>query len=212
MKYLAIFGFGLLVTVAGAQVTKQSGGYLLRAKYTQGSVFKQKIETSMSGSLLSNAKESTVYTSKVVKVEKNGNATVEVSTTATKNRKPFKQVLELNTLGVPIKGGIPGYAGNLGLPEKAVKVGQKWKGDVAAQSGVSVAAEYTLKSVSNGLAQIQVSMISTGPLDMKGGGSYFVRMKDGQIQNSTLKFTVAQFDPNQKKKLTSDIVLKITRI
>lgn len=210
MKQFALLGLGLLSVGAIAQVTQQNGAYLLRAKYVKGSTFKQKVETKMSGSLLSSMTDSTIYTSKVLKVEKNGNATIEISTSATKTRKPLKQELVLNNLGVPIKGGIPGYAGNLGLPSNAVKIGQKWKGDVAAQSGVTVAAEYTLKSVSKGLAQIQMTMVSTGPLDMKGGGSYFVRVQDGQIQSSTLKFSIAQMA--EKKKLTSDIVLKITRI
>lgn len=212
MKFIALASLALLSVHSFGQITAQKGAYTFRAKYVKGSTFKQKVQTSMSGNLLSSMTDTTIYTSKVMKVEKNGIATIEVSTSGTKTQKPLKQVLELNNLGMPVKGGIPGYAGNLGLPVKPVKVGEKWDGDVQAQSGVSVKANYTLKSISKGLAEIIVSMVSAGPLDMKGGGSYFVRTSDGQIQSSTLKFKIMQMDPNQKKMLTSDIVLKITRI
>jgi hypothetical protein len=52
----------------------------------------------------------------------------------------------------------------------------------------------------------------SGQYKMVGGGSYFIRLKDGQMESSNIKMLLSLPDPKSKKEATSEMKFTITRM
>jgi hypothetical protein len=201
-----------IVVTTYSQVTPQKGGYQFRAKHTKGSVIRQLVSISLGTNGNKETTDSFVITSKVVDVKKNGTAVVDISTGASKAQKAMNSTLEIDTFNKPIKGGIPGFAGSFGLPEQIIKLGQTWNGDTEIGQGIPVRADYTFKGIKNGIAEITMKINVSGQYKMVGGGSYFIRLKDGQMESSNIKLLLSLPDPKSKKEATSEMKFTITRL
>lgn len=183
---------------SSAQVVQKKGGYIIFIKYTKGQVLKQNI------SMIAPSTKVTTNTQIVTKcldVDKNGIATLEVSTPTAPGKPPSKRKVKVDRHGKPVGNAIDGFSGNFMWPETPLKIGQTWDGNVnmggAGQSGGSMRALYKLAAIKN-LNGTKVAVITTvldvsGQFDVAGTGTIYVRVSDGQLDSATFNVGLKQY-------------------
>ncbi len=189
-----------LAATSNAQVVHSKRGYLINIKYTKGQVIKQNISMVASGR--QGLKTNTQIVTKCLDVDKNGIATLEVTTPTAPGKPPTKRKSRVDKHGRPLGNVVDGFSGNLMWPDQPLKVGETWKGDInmadIGQGTAKMKATYKfvgLKKVDG----VQVAVISsymdlTGQYDIAGTGTINVRVSDGQLHSATFNMGMSQYN------------------
>jgi len=204
-------GFSALLSVgifAGAygQVTKVSGGYLFKNKYTAGKTmaYRMDMNSSFGGA---SYKVSLSYSQKVKSV-KNGIATIEVTMTppmmngqpvpgAGGNGKPTTVTGRVDSSGSLIDGS-QAQAMGLVYTGKPIPIGGKWSSQLnlgnGPAGGGTVNAVYTLRKITQykGKPAAEFSITIGGVSEMKisGSGTSWVSMADGSQLDSKILLNI----------------------
>jgi len=215
LGFTAVLGMALLSPMAtkpaDAQITAQSGGYLLRIKYVKGQTMKYVANMTMAQ--MGQPMRMNI-SSKVLDFQK-GIATVEAKVTMSGGPsktapKPTTSTVKVDTRGRVVGGDSGSIAATGGptLPEGPVKVGQSWNGTVKSMGGGNVKATYTLAGVKSvagkQAAEITVKMNGDmGGSKMSGAGRMMLMMADGSLLNSSINmnFTVPSQSSSSKPQV-----------
>ncbi len=216
MKY-AFLPLVALSTISAGQVSPVPGGkYKFATKYTKGQTYKYKMNVNVGGPQPVNQTLGVVV--KVLAVKSNGNKTLQ-TTTNVPGQKPQVATMTLDKYGKPTDNNFGTFSGSLGLPLDAIKVGQKWSGDVQLAGGVAggvpIKGLYTFKGLStvNGtkVATITFSMDMRAMFNSTGTGTQVVRVSDGQLYSMNMVMNMDVPDPKTKKvskmKMTMTVAL-----
>ncbi|MEI7577805.1 MAG: hypothetical protein WCK51_13005 [Armatimonadota bacterium] len=206
MKY-ACLPFLALASLTVSQVTPVSGGkYKFSTKYVKGQNFKYNMNVRFAGPQASNQSMSVIV--KVLDVKPNGNKVIQTSTVYP-GEKPQSVTMTLDKYGKPTDNNFGSFTGSLGLPLDAIKVGQKWTGDVQMAGGVAggvpIKGNYTFVGISTvkgtRVATINFNMDMKALFNSTGSGTQVVRVSDGQLYSMNM---VMNMDiPDQKTKKIS---------
>jgi hypothetical protein len=206
MKY-AILPLIALSAITAGQVTPVAGGkYKFATKYTKGQSFKYNMNFQVTGP--QPTKQAMSVLVKVLDVKPNGNKVLETSTIYP-GQKPQSVTVTLDKFGKPTDNNFGSFNGSLGLPLDAIKIGQKWSGDVQMAGGVAGGVPIKGTYVFKGLSTINGTKVATITfnMDMKalfnstGSGTQVVRVSDGQLYSMSM---VMNMDiPDQKTNKVS---------
>lgn len=205
-KWLACAGLVVAGLSANAQITKQGGGYLLRAKYVSG----KKIDYVMDAK---GAASGTAFTMRMPLKTKVTGVTKGIATITyvvgpiamTFNGKPMNNPAmgskaETVTIKMDSRGNVVGgdkamsNVGSIGLPEKPIPVGGSWSATTDTPAGpagtMKVNATYKLVGFETvgGIksAKIAITLKGSGQANVKGSGTVWLAMADGSlVKNST---------------------------
>lgn len=220
---------GLVATVwasAPAQVVKQGGGYLLRMKYTKGTVTKFAMTTSSVASAGIPAMNMVMPMETKVLSVSGGVGEVQYTVgPVTNNGKAMGQkqvvVTKVDARGKMLSSnGMAQQLNNVTFPEKPVKVGGTWSGVQSSQSAMGAMkmnATYTfvgLKSVGGkACAEIKVSVDGGNQMiKTKGTGSVFLLVSDGSLHSTNLTQNMTlDSGQNGTKPMQLKMTVKITR-
>lgn len=206
-KFRLVAGLGLLGLAFGAsaQVTKTAKGYVFRQAYPVGKtlVFNMNGDLGFGGQSFKMASPTKVKT-----VSKKGDVyTLEVTSgPMTMNGKAQSMngqapkattsTMKITSAGKIVDGAAKGpynIMGGMTMPEKPLKVGDKWTGNMnmPQMGGGAVKATYNfigLKTI-NGkqVAQIGVNLVASGMGEMKGTGTMNILVADGLPLTSLIK-------------------------
>lgn len=208
---LTVVGFGLIgsAPVADAQVTAQGGGYLLRMKFTKGQTmrYNMTMNTQMpSGSMPKGSgggnMNMTMPMSMTVTDVKNGVATIKSVVGPSKfmgsEIPKQEQTMRMDSRGNVVGGGASQMNFLGSLPQRPVKIGQKWTQnvDMGAMSGgmggsMKLTGTYTLRSVAANVATIAVTINGTQQgMKINGSGTFRTRVSDGSMDGGSLNMTM----------------------
>lgn len=211
---ISAVGLGL---VAGsmAQVSASGSGYSFKSKYTKGQTVKYAMTMSATGPQPYKGFIDT--TLKVLSVDKQGAATIEATVKAP-GRPAQTSKVTIDKFGKPVSNEYGTFTGNLGLPEKPVKVGESWKGVVNLSNsavGGDVSAKYTFRGITTvdgqKVARISMNLDLTGVFGMTGTGDQFIRVSDGLLHKSTMNMVMNIPDPKTKKNISAKINMTVNR-
>lgn len=214
MKYAAFSLLGLAALSAG-QVTPVGGGkYKFSTKYVKGQVYKYNMNVQFGGP--QPGKQSLGVVVKVLDVKPNGDKTLQ-TTTNIPGQKPQAATMTLDKYGKPTDNNFGSFTGSLGLPLDAIKVGQKWSGDVQMAGGVAggvpIKGLYTFKGLStiNGtkVATITFTMDMKALFNSTGMGTQVVRVSDGQLYSMNMVMNMDIPDPKTKKVSKAKINMSV---
>lgn len=225
--FVGALGIAMLAPLApqtaDAQVSKQGPAYLLRMKFVKGQVFKYSIVTT--GAMIPNGQKMT--STMTVKDVKNGIATIDSVVSmpqgaAGRNSKPVTQTLQMDSRGKVVGKATAsmGGAATPTLPERAVKIGESWNGDMKMGGGINVTATYTLLSVKTVGAKTiaEIGQKVTGNMGamgrMSGQGRMQLDGRDGSMLGGSVNMSVVMSggqDPKAKPQ-TMTFATKITRL
>jgi hypothetical protein len=205
---VAIASIVLAGCIAHAQVTPQSGGYLIRQKYTKGSTLKYGMTVNTKGAGAQPGANMSMNIPIALKVLGVSGDVADIEVTAgpmTMNGRPMnssaastqKQRMKINSRGEAVGGAAQNASLTGSLPKGPVKVGQTWRATVpiAGQMGMAggqPTATYRFVGLKNRngrqVAEIAVSMAGA----MKGNGTMILAASDGQIitSNFTMSMTM----------------------
>jgi hypothetical protein len=209
MKKISLFLGLALACIAPAQITKAGNGYLFRAKYTKGAVFKYVVLSTIGGFKSANGQAMKVtlpMTWKILNVV-NGVATVDTTVgpvTVGSGGQPMMQPTK-NQIQIDSRGRVVGQAGSgqqvtPALPEKPVRVGQSWSAaapiDLPVQGDHKVTATYTFKGLKtvNGKQMVNLAVKLSG--QATGQGTMLLLMSDGSLFQSNIKMNLKMANPN----------------
>lgn len=203
-------GLGILAGIAGAapqasaQVTRQGNGYIFRYAFTKGMTISYNIDIRTNAPGMPQPMAMGMPVRMNVTDVKGEVATVRMSIgpmtmngKAQGQGKAQTQTVQVNRRGQPVGGPAGGFAGT--FPQGPIRVGQSWNSalPMSAAGMGNMTATYKLVGIRNQggrqVAEISVSVAG----QMKGSGSMFVNMADGQLQRSTLSMTMTM--PAQKQ-------------
>lgn len=220
----------VLPSIAQAQITKTPKGYLLRARYTPGAVLKYLIKTSTTMPDEEGKPKCLVLDVPMVlriKAVSKGVATIETtlsppSRMTGSQAKPMVTEMRMDALMKPLDGSSgPGF-GPIRLPEKPLKLGDKWSAEVKSSigptSGMAVTANFKLLGLKT-LAGKQVAEIQSSTnlgstaqgMTMKGNGKIYLLVSDGSIQLIDMVQTITMTGGPNGKPATATSVVKIVR-
>ncbi len=203
MRVSIRFFVGILVASAAiaapAQVQKTKSGYLFQLKFTKGQV--TKIDMSMIASSTKKAVNVQIKT-KCLSVDKKGVATLEVTTPRGSNNKPDVQQAQVDRHGKPVGQTFGGFNGTFMWPDKPIKVGQSWKGDMnlgdANMGKGTMTGTYKFEGIKtvNGkqVAAIRTFLDVTGEFNVAGTGVIYIKVGDGQLDSAVFNLGMAQFN------------------
>jgi hypothetical protein len=202
-------GLFLCWSVAPAQITQQKDGYLIFVKYKKGQTITQDMSMNAVGN--TKLKSTSRFMTKCLDVDKNGNSTIEVTVAGNGKAKATKKKLKVDNHGKPIGNSIDGYSGSFAWPDKPVRVGDSWIGNITMASagqgaGGSIKSTYkfagikTVKGVR--VASIAAVLNVGGSFEISGTGMIYVRFSDGQLENADFNLALKQFsESNTQAKL-----------
>jgi hypothetical protein len=192
-----------------AQIVPKNGGYLISIKYKKGQVIKQALSMNAVGN--TKLKSTSEFITKCIDVDSKGTATLEVLVKAGGKTPPTKKKVKVDRHGKPIGATIDGFSSNFVWPDKPVKIGETWRGDITLagpgpgagstmQSGYKLAAIKVVDGVK--VACIAASLSLGGSFDISGDGMIYVKVSDGQLQSATFNMALRQFsESNTHEKL-----------
>lgn len=194
----------VLASTVSAQVVSSSKGYLILVKYKKGQVIKQNISMTAAGN--SKLASNTQIVTKCLNVDKNGIATLEVSTPTSVGQAANKRTIKVDKHGRPVGNVIEGFSGTFMWPDKPFKLGQIWKGDMnlsdIGQGDGQMRANYKMVGVKNvggtKVLAIGCFLDYTGQYSIAGTGTINVRVSDGQLHTATFNVGMKQFEANGK--------------
>jgi hypothetical protein len=194
----------VLAASVSAQVVSSSKGYLVLVKYKKGQVIKQNISMTAAGN--SKLASNTQIITKCLSVDKNGIATLEVTTPTSVGQPVNKRVIKVDKHGRPVGNVIEGFSGTFMWPDKPFKLGQAWKGDMnlsdVGQGDGQMRATYKMVGTKN-ISGTKVLAIScfldySGQYAIAGTGTINIRVSDGQLHTATFNVGMKQFESNGK--------------
>lgn len=201
-------------TTGQSQISPQGGGYLLRIKYTKGE--KAKYIMKISSPMMKQPMTMTMMQS--TKAVNGTSATVDYDISSPQGGMGSQKVtVDVDNRGRVLKTSAPGgdQLNNVQLPEKPIRIGETWSGDVSSKggmAGIKMKSLYKLVGVKNmgggQCAQIAVSM-SGGNAQMKidGSGTIYLRMKDGSIETTSLATNVTMNRDGKPMKVAQSITI-----
>ena len=201
---LSLFLFG---SFAQAQIVQKKGGYLFLVKYKKGQVIKQNMSMQALGN--TKLKSSSQFITKCLDIQKDGVATLEVTVPAVGKTPAKRKKVKVDNHGKPQGASIDGFSGNFVWPDKPVKVGQSWIGDMNMASpgqggGMAFKSTYKLTGIKkiNGVkvATISSDMKVSGTYDISGTGIIYVRFSDGQLHSAEFHMALAQFSESNTRQ------------
>ncbi len=214
-----------LALSASAQVIPAGGGYLLRTKYSPGQTIKFRADTAM-GAAAQQGMAMVLPFSMSIKAVKNGIATIDYSIgPMSMNGKTQGQqqtmTAQLDNRNKLVDGSAKGMQfGSVGFPEKPVKIGQSWTGDVSGLGrmgpGMTAKGTYTLKGVrrvgGKQVAEIGVKLNVSGGqgFSATGSGSFFVMTSDGSLHSASLTQNISMGAQRGQAPMSTSI--KIVRL
>ena len=209
-------------TAASAQISKQGSGYLLRMKFTKGDVARYTMTSASGGSGVPAMNLKMPMSMKVLSVAK-GVGQIEYSVgPMTNNGKAVVQA-QKGTSKVDSRGKVTGSSaqlqqmGNITFPEKAIRVGETWKGTQTTQTGpggsLTLNASYTFAGIKTvkgkPVAEIKVSVSGANQM-MKTAGTGVMQLlvADGSLFSTTMDqtMTFAQGQQSMSVKNKTQIV------
>jgi hypothetical protein len=222
MNATRIIALGLLGTAglgflpgpqqAGAQITAQGGGHLLRLRFTRGATINYSTTTTfqMPGAKGAPGSMTMPLSIRVTDV-RNDVATLTVTTTAPQlpgakgKAQQQTQTMRMDRRGRPVGQPVMGLEGlSHGYPQGPVRIGQTWT-DTMTMPGpggqMSLRSTYRLVSVQGGFANINVALSGSaqgggakgkGAMTMRisGTGTMRVDVRDGWAQSSRMNMTM----------------------
>lgn len=216
---------GLVLITAGsaaAQITKNGPGYLLRAKYVAGTSARFRIDSSTSMGTGQAMKVVIPFSQKVKSLAK-GVASIEytvgpVNMNGAAQGKPQVINAQVDSRNRMVGGGPSGVnLGNVGFPEKPVRIGGSWTADVSgAAPGMTSKGTYTFKGVKSvggkQVAEIAVKMTMGGNQGMSatGSGIMYLLVSDGSLHSGNLTQNMSMGSGANARAMTSTI--KIVRL
>lgn len=210
-----------------AQIAKQGSAYLFRMKFTKGAkyAYKMNVDMTMPKGMggPADGKANMLMTMNIhVKDVKKDVATVAYSASPMKmNGKEMGKATQMevkqNTRGKFVQGDAAAMnAGSINLPEKPIKLGDSWTAETKMGTGagaMTVNAKYTFKSIKtvNGkqIAVLGVTMASSTPVKLNGGGTVELYMSDGALYASD---TTATLLPTADASQKITVVSKMRRV
>lgn len=214
MKY-PVLALLALSALSSGQVTPVSGGkYKFSTKYVKGQTFKYSMNVAMGGS--APLKQACSVLVKVLDVKPNGNKTLQTSTIYP-GQKPQSVTMTLDKYGKPTDNNFGSFTGSLGLPLDAIKVGQKWKGDLQMASGVAGGVPIKGNYLFKGLSTINGTRVATIAFDMDmkalfnstGSGTQVVRVSDGQLYSMNMVMNMDIPDQKTKKVVRTKVNMSV---
>lgn len=207
---LAVAGSVLVVgaPTAQAQITKQGDAYLFRVKYTKGEVIRHVMTMNFDmGMGAPGGKKPAPMTSqstqKVLSVS-GDKATIEVTMGDVAGTKIPKQKITMDSRGRPSGGGSAQGNISVALPEKAVKVGSTWTGDLSGAMGGTASANATYKLLGfktvGGKNAANIAFTVKGNVQgmaMSGTGTVLMLTSDGSMYSTSMAMTMNM--PAQQK-------------
>lgn len=189
-----------LTSVGAAQVTRSGAGYDIKVKYVAGKTYNYNLGTAMrmSGAPQGQPANQTMNMAlkqRVVSV-KNGIATLQVQATGGPQGNQPPQTVQVNNRGKIVGGKSSNSGFNFlsGFPARPVKVGERWTAQTPMPMGPMGQGKANVGYVFRGLksvggrqvAQIDFTITMAGQAALKGAGSAFLDVKDGQLLNSKM--------------------------
>ena len=214
----ALLSLVALSAISAAQVSPVAGGkYKFATKYTKGQVFKYNMRMQVGGP--QPIKQSFAVVVKVIDVKTNGDKVIQTSTTSP-GEKPQVSTMTLDKFGKPTDNNFGSFTGSLGLPLDAIKVGQRWSGDVKMAGGVAggvpIKGEYVFKGIStvNGtkVATIAFSMDMKALFGSSGSGTQVVRVSDGQLYSMSMVMSMSIPDQKTQKITKAQMNISVTMV
>ena len=193
-------GLLTLVAITPAQVVQKNGGYLIFIKFKKGQVLKQNLSMVAVGN--SKLATNSQIVTKCLDVDKNGIATLQVSTPTAPGKPNSVRTVKIDRHGKPSGNTIDGFSGNFMWPDVPIKVGHAWKGDLnmneTGQGQGILKATYKLVGIKT-INKVKVAVISaymdvTGQYDVAGTGTINVRVSDGQLYDATFNMGLSQYN------------------
>ena len=201
LPFLALLA---LSAASDAQITEKKGGYLIQIKYRKGQVIRQNISMIAAGN--SKLATNTQIITKCLDVDKNGIATLEVTTPTQPGKPPSVRKTKVDRFGRPMGNTIDGFSSNFMWPDRPLKVGESWKGDLnmakTGQGNGMMKAKYKFVGIRSDkgtkIAVIAAYMDVTGQYDVAGTGTINIRVADGQIHSATFNMGMSQYNEGGK--------------
>jgi hypothetical protein len=193
-----------LPAISGAQIKKVGPGYLFRVKFTQGKVLKYGISSNVNmPSAGRTFAVSGPFSLKVLSI--NGDtATLQatigpLSANGRAMNKPQIMTIKENTRGKVVGGGASSMQQmSIALPEKPVSPGSTWTGETSVAGGMGpthVSAKYKFVGIKNSgghqMAQLAITVSSSGSATTSGTGTVFLLMEDGSLWSSTTNMSIS---------------------
>lgn len=218
-----IFGVGIgltlsfgLATSSQAQVTQQGGGYLLRMKYAPGMILKYEMSTAMTGAPQGQGMNFVIpMVMKVTKVS-NGVASIDATVGPMKGQKGQAQKMSMTMDSRGKTTGQQNSPVQTQLPEKPVKIGEKWSNS-ANVNGMNVKATYTFRGLKNvgGKSVAAIDVAFSGSMGaqgtMSGTGTQFLMVNDGSLYTMNMKMNMAMTNPQNKQKMNIGTTISMVR-
>lgn len=189
----------LIPALSPAQVTTTKEGFLFRKKFIEGDKWVYRVETKVTMGVGRRAPQggSNSVSTLTVKGLQGKSAILELSDAPVKkNERPTNaftlKVDELGRIeGSPVGGGVVGFA----LPEKPVKVGDKFNIRLESGAGNKDIIQHTVKFIGfttlgkQKLARWDVITAGKGSSVLTGTGQVYLDIKDGSIYQSQMNLT-----------------------
>jgi hypothetical protein len=219
MRFASSFVLIGVALTARGQISQSKSGYQFNIKYVVGKVTNYSIGVSykINGKTIS---ESQKLKTTVLSIKKNGNAKLKVTDPAVKRGTvsvpESSQFVELDRFGRAIDFAQSNiFAGTFAWPDKPVKIGDKWSGDVNLTSGagpVPVKSDFIFKGI-NGVgsaarAIILMNISMSGNFKLTGQGRLIVKVKDGQFDNALINLKMQLPNSSKPTALTVNITSK----
>ncbi len=198
---ISLLGAGslLIPALAPAQVTTTKEGFLFRKKFSEGDAWVYHVETKVTMGEGRRAPKggSNSLSTLTVKGLQGKSAILELSDAPVKkNERPTTaftlKVDELGRIeGSPVGGGVVGFA----LPEKPVKVGDKFNIRLESGAGNKDIIQHTVKFVGfttlskQKVARWDVITAGKGSSVLTGTGAVYLNITDGSLYQSQMNLT-----------------------
>ena len=204
MRDIRLFFTSLLFlavhSLSQGQITQSKAGYLIFVKFNKGEVIKQNIGMMADGN--SKLKSTTQYAIKCIGTDKNKVSTLEVTVSAGGKVAQTRKKMLIGKHGEPYGEKIEGYGGSFAWPNKPIKMGQSWVGNVSlAGTGQgnagAIKSTYKLAGIKS-IGGVKVACISSvmkvgGSFDVSGTGMIYVKFSDGQLHSADFNLGLKQY-------------------
>lgn len=203
-KSIVCAALSICALSANAQISHSKQGDLITIKYTKGQTLRYNL--SMEAKDLKRAPTKVQIITQCLSIAKDGTATLKVSTPAGPGKPPYVRNVVIDKHGKPLGQRLEGFSGNFMWPNKPIKPGQTWKGDMnmaaAGQGQGDLKATYKYEGIKkiNGkpVAVISTYMDLSGEYNIAGTGKIYVRVADGQLDNAIFNMGMMQTSESGK--------------
>ncbi len=210
-----------------SQISKTGNKYFMRMAYKPGAVMKytmNSVSTVPIGKQTQKLNLSIPLVVKVLSVSA-GVGTVEYTLgPGSMNGKPAGQgpqtaTVKMDPRGQAVEGAAPGGIGNIGLPEKAVKIGDSWKANVTSAMGPAAGSKVNATYKLMGFRSVggkQFAVVSTNAkavgqgFTTAGNGTLLLNMADGWMHSMNMVLTITIKSADGKAMNTTSTI-KVTR-